>query len=109
MTKGVTVPKLLSNPSPKLLAPFIEGAQRLESEGVRAITGSCGFLAIYQKELAAAVDIPVFCIRPDTGAFGISDDRGACTGRCNNSKLGRADTASFTGVGAESSHLQDSK
>jgi len=58
--EDVTVPKLLSDPSEKFLQLFIEGAKKLESEGVRAITGSCGFLAIYQKELAAAVNIPVF-------------------------------------------------
>lgn len=57
---GVTVPTLLNNPSPELLAPFIRGAQRLEAEGVRAITGSCGFLALFQKDLAAAVSVPVF-------------------------------------------------
>ncbi len=60
MIDGVTVPNLLNNPSPELLAPFIEGAKRLEAEGVRAITGSCGFLALFQKELAAAVSVPVF-------------------------------------------------
>ncbi|WP_282121435.1 aspartate/glutamate racemase family protein [Ruegeria atlantica] len=60
MIDGVTVPTLLNNPSPELLAPFIEGAKRLEAEGVRAITCSCGFLALFQKELAAAVSVPVF-------------------------------------------------
>ena len=60
MIDGVTVPTLLNNPRPELLTPFIEGAKRLEAEGVRAITGSCGFLAPFQKELAAAVSIPVF-------------------------------------------------
>ncbi|MFA3916763.1 aspartate/glutamate racemase family protein [Ruegeria hyattellae] len=60
MIDGVTVPTLLNNPTPDLLAPFIKGAQRLEAEGVRAITGSCGFLALFQKELAAAVSVPVF-------------------------------------------------
>jgi hypothetical protein len=60
MIDGVTVPDLLNNPSPDLLEPFLKGAQRLEREGVRAITGSCGFLALFQKELAAAVTIPVF-------------------------------------------------
>ncbi|WP_170326510.1 aspartate/glutamate racemase family protein [Ruegeria arenilitoris] len=60
MIDGITVPTLLNNPTPELLAPFIEGAQRLEAEGVRAITGSCGFLALFQKELAAAVSVPVF-------------------------------------------------
>ncbi len=60
MIDGVTVPTLLKNPTPELLGPFIAGARRLEAEGVRAITGSCGFLALFQKELAAAVSVPVF-------------------------------------------------
>ncbi|MGC1506678.1 MAG: aspartate/glutamate racemase family protein [Sulfitobacter sp.] len=60
MIDGVTVPDLLNNPSLDLLEPFLVGAKRLEREGVRAITGSCGFLALFQRELAAAVSIPVF-------------------------------------------------
>lgn len=60
MIDGVTVPDLLNNPTPELLEPFLTGARKLEREGVRAITGSCGFLALFQRELAAAVDIPVF-------------------------------------------------
>ncbi len=43
-----------------LLEPFIEAARELVAEGVQAITTSCGFLAIHQKALAAAVDVPVF-------------------------------------------------
>ena len=58
--KGATVKKLLTNPGSDFIAPFIEAAKRLEAEGVRAITGSCGFLALFQKELADAVNIPVF-------------------------------------------------
>ena len=60
MIEGVTVPDLLNNPSRELLEPFVVGARNLEREGVRAITGSCGFLALFQRELAAAVNIPVF-------------------------------------------------
>lgn len=58
--RGATVKKLLNEPSAEFIAPFIDAAQRLEAEGVRAITGSCGFLALYQRELSAAVSIPVF-------------------------------------------------
>lgn len=43
-----------------LLACFVEGARELEAEGAKAITTSCGFLAIHQRELAAAVRVPVF-------------------------------------------------
>lgn len=57
---GITVPELLNNPSPDMLEPILAAARRLESQGVRAITGSCGFLAMFQKEIAEAVSIPVF-------------------------------------------------
>lgn len=43
-----------------LLPAFIEGARALEREGVRALTTNCGFLAMYQTDVAAAVSIPVF-------------------------------------------------
>jgi hypothetical protein len=39
---------------------MIAGARELESEGVKAITGDCGFMAIYQKEVKESVNIPVF-------------------------------------------------
>ena len=32
----------------------------MEREGVRAITTNCGFLALVQKEMASAVDVPIF-------------------------------------------------
>lgn len=40
--------------------PWIEGARELEREGVRGISTSCGFAALFQEEMAAAVDVPVF-------------------------------------------------
>jgi aspartate/glutamate racemase len=43
-----------------LLPSFIEKAKVLQRRGAKAITTSCGFLAIWQKEIASAVDIPVF-------------------------------------------------
>ncbi len=58
--KGVTVKKLLREPGEAQKALFIAAARELEAEGVRAITGSCGFLALYQEELADAVQVPVF-------------------------------------------------
>ncbi|KZL23829.1 aspartate/glutamate racemase family protein [Pseudovibrio sp. Ad37] len=57
---GLTVQKLLADPSPELLEPILSAAKRLEDQGVHAITGSCGFLAIFQKEIAAVVSVPVF-------------------------------------------------
>ena len=49
-----------ADPDPELLAPFLDAARALESEGVRAICTSCGFLAVNQPELASAVEVPVF-------------------------------------------------
>ncbi|MBN3562285.1 aspartate/glutamate racemase family protein [Aliamphritea spongicola] len=58
--KGATIDRLIRERDPELLKPFIDAAKELESEGVKAITGSCGFLALHQKALADAVGIPVF-------------------------------------------------
>lgn len=57
---GITVPELLQNPSDEMLAPILAAAQRLEAQGVKAITGSCGFLALFQSQVAKAVSVPVF-------------------------------------------------
>jgi hypothetical protein len=43
-----------------LLPAFVDGARRLEHEGVGAITTNCGFLVKFQRELAASVRVPVF-------------------------------------------------
>jgi hypothetical protein len=47
-------------PDPALLEPFVEAVRQLEADGVRAVITSCGFLAAYQRELAAAATVPVF-------------------------------------------------
>ena len=60
IVKGATARRVVKEADPELLNPFIQAAQELEREGVMAITGSCGFLALFQDELADSVDIPVF-------------------------------------------------
>ena len=60
MLDGITVPELLNNPDGAMKDRVIDAARRLEARGVRAITGSCGFLALFQAEIAAAVSVPVF-------------------------------------------------
>ena len=42
-----------------MLAPFIAAGQDLIRQGAEAITTNCGFLALFQKELSAALDVPV--------------------------------------------------
>lgn len=46
--------------SPKVRDGLIAGAKELERRGIRAISGSCGFMANFQKDVVAAVDVPVF-------------------------------------------------
>ncbi len=55
-----SIDRLLNKQDPTLLKPFINAAKELESEGVKAITGACGFMALFQQEIKNAVKIPVF-------------------------------------------------
>lgn len=57
--RGASIERLLNERDPSLLAPFVEAAQELEAEGVRAITGACGFMALFQRQVAQSVRIPV--------------------------------------------------
>jgi hypothetical protein len=45
---------------PELLAEIVQAGQELVQDGVRAIVGACGYLSNYQREVAAALDVPVF-------------------------------------------------
>ncbi len=42
------------------LEPLLKAARKLERIGCRAIAAECGFFAYFQKEVAAAMSIPVF-------------------------------------------------
>jgi Asp/Glu/hydantoin racemase len=52
--------RVVRESDPALLDGFIQGARTLEAAGVLAITTSCGFLAMFQRQLAEAVRVPVF-------------------------------------------------
>lgn len=45
---------------PTIKQQVVEAAKKLEAEGVRAIIGACGYFAHFQKDVAAAVGVPVF-------------------------------------------------
>ncbi len=57
---GATPERVVSQADPALLEPFIDAANDLAAQGVSAITTGCGFLVLFQRELAAAVDVPVY-------------------------------------------------
>jgi len=58
--KGASIDRVVKQGDRTLLEPFIDTAKGLEKEGVRAVTTTCGFLALFQDEIAASVRIPVF-------------------------------------------------
>ena len=58
--KGAYYQTVVVQPSRQVLESMIQAARELEQEGIRAITTSCGFNAIFQRELANAVSVPVY-------------------------------------------------
>lgn len=58
--RGADPERVVRRGAEGLLPAFVDGARALEREGVGAITTNCGFLVRYQRELAAAVRVPVF-------------------------------------------------
>ncbi|RKX79079.1 MAG: aspartate/glutamate racemase family protein [Spirochaetes bacterium] len=57
--EGFTVERIFKHDL-TLLDSIIDAAKALVREGVRAVTGDCGFMAIYQDKLADTLDVPVF-------------------------------------------------
>ncbi len=57
---GASARRVVRERDPALLAPFVEAGRRLADEGATAITTSCGFLVLFQRELQAALPVPVW-------------------------------------------------
>jgi hypothetical protein len=57
---GASGERVVRGADPTAIGPWLDGARALEAAGVRAITTSCGFTALFQRELTAAVEVPVF-------------------------------------------------
>lgn len=53
-------PERIFNHDLTLLDAVCEAGRELIKEGVRAITGDCGFMVIYQDELAHKLEVPIF-------------------------------------------------
>lgn len=58
--KGANIHTILENPCQSALRAMIREARLMEKEGIKAITTSCGFNALFQSELADSVRVPVF-------------------------------------------------
>jgi Asp/Glu/hydantoin racemase len=61
IVSGATMDALIYTPQFDLLRDrFLDAARSLVDRGVRAIVGGCGFMVLFQKELAEAVAVPVY-------------------------------------------------
>jgi hypothetical protein len=57
---GATPDRVVRQADPRLLGPFISAARELEAGGVAAIAGACGFLVLFQQQLADSVTVPLY-------------------------------------------------
>lgn len=59
LVRGASPERVVLGGAKGLLDAFIEAARDLVDQGAEAITTNCGFLALFQRELAEAVRVPV--------------------------------------------------
>jgi Asp/Glu/hydantoin racemase len=59
VVKGASPQRVVREKAAGLLDAFVAAARELVETGADGITTNCGFLSIYQRELAAAVGVPV--------------------------------------------------
>jgi hypothetical protein len=60
VVRGATMESLIYVPDAKLAEPFVEAGRRLVAQGVRAVFGNCGFMILFQDQMAAELPVPVF-------------------------------------------------
>ena len=61
IVQGIDIYRLVIEPDKSpCLDPLCQAAKKLEKMGCRAIAAECGYFAFFQREIAAAVDVPVF-------------------------------------------------
>jgi hypothetical protein len=59
VVKGASPERVVLQGARGLLPDFLDAAAELVAQGAEAITTNCGFLSLYQRELAAHVGVPV--------------------------------------------------
>ena len=60
VVSGASPQRVVIEADPQLLQPFICAAQDLVTQGAKVLSTSCGFLAMFHRELVDAVDVPVY-------------------------------------------------
>ena len=57
---SASLERIIEKEDPELLPPILEAARELVKRGAAAITSTCGFMILYQPELAQKLPVPVF-------------------------------------------------
>jgi len=60
VVQGASPQRVVRGHDPTLLSPFIRAGLELVTRGALAITTSCGFLVLFQRELSEALPVPVW-------------------------------------------------
>ncbi|MDA3789829.1 MAG: aspartate/glutamate racemase family protein [Desulfobacula sp.] len=60
VVKGASPERVVIKADKSLIQPFIEAGRSLIRDGAIALATSCGFLALFHRELIQALDVPVF-------------------------------------------------
>jgi len=57
---GATLQRLIKERDRSLMQPFIEAGWELVRQGVKVLTTTCGFMVLFQRELAVEFPVPIF-------------------------------------------------
>jgi hypothetical protein len=57
---SASLERIIEKEDPELFFPILEAAQDLVKRGAAAVTSTCGFMILYQPELARRLPVPVF-------------------------------------------------
>lgn len=61
IVKGASINRVVIEGDPTLIEDFIAAGDELIQNGVRGLVTSCGFMALFQKEISKALPVPCLC------------------------------------------------
>jgi aspartate/glutamate racemase len=60
VVRNASMDRVVFNPERALLEPLLEAGHKLVRDGVKAISGNCGFMILFQDDMARELPVPVF-------------------------------------------------
>jgi aspartate/glutamate racemase len=61
IVKGANINRVVIDGDPTLIKDFVAAGKELIRNGVRGLVTSCGFMALFQKEISKALPVPCLC------------------------------------------------